>query len=387
MPMFVPSDQEKAAVWQAYQDRKATRVPLRWNVNPRIILLNSDLNTEGYTFEEYFYDPKITLTVQARFFEYVATTLSAVCDSPAALPESWNFYMDNQNVYDAAYFGGKVVFREGQCPAAHADFGEADVDAFIAEDYSRPLENAWLRQRMDYHAALVKETETFTHLGRKGKVAPFDMGFDGPVTVATNLFGDAIFMMLAIDPEKTRALLEAIVRACVTRTYALRERNGDPQKSEMGGMADDSIQLISSAMYEEHVMPIHEMWYAATSTATPESGKRSIHLCGDATRHFPMIHERLGVCSFDTGFPVDHGEMRRKLGPNVEISGGPHVGTLLSASPEECAAVARAILESGVKEGGRFVLQEGNNLPPCVPIENLRAVYETCLEYGCYWRI
>jgi hypothetical protein len=35
-------------------------------------------------------------------------------------------------------------------------------------------------------------------------------------------------------------------------------------------------------------------------------------------------------------------------------------------------------------DGGRFILQEANNLPPCVPLANLAAVYETCLEYGQY---
>jgi hypothetical protein len=44
----------------------------------------------------------------------------------------------------------------------------------------------------------------------------------------------------------------------------------------------------------------------------------------------------------------------------------------------------RRILESGIMEGGRFILQEGNNLPPCVPLENLEAVYATCQEFGRY---
>ena len=55
------SDAEKAGVWKGYQDRRPTRVPLRWDTNPRVILLNPDLNPEGYTFEQYFKDPRVTL--------------------------------------------------------------------------------------------------------------------------------------------------------------------------------------------------------------------------------------------------------------------------------------------------------------------------------------
>jgi uroporphyrinogen-III decarboxylase len=81
---------------------------------------------------------------------------------------------------------------------------------------------------------------------------------------------------------------------------------------------------------------------------------------------------------------VDHGLLRKQLGPDVEISGGPHVALLRYGTPEACAARAKEILQSGVMEGGRFILQEGNNLPPCCPLANLNAVYERCLEYGVY---
>jgi uroporphyrinogen-III decarboxylase len=35
-------------------------------------------------------------------------------------------------------------------------------------------------------------------------------------------------------------------------------------------------------------------------------------------------------------------------------------------------------------EGGRFVLREGNNLAPGIPLENLWAMYDTVKEYGVY---
>jgi len=188
------TDVEKEAVWNAYRDRRPTRVPLRWNTNPRVILLNPELNPEGYTFEQYFKDPRVTLMV----------------------------------------------------------------------------------------------------------------------------------------------------------------------------------------------LPLHEQFYGAISNTTPSSANRFIHLCGDVMRHLPIVHKKLGVTSFDTGFPVDHGLLRRQLGPDVEIAGGPHVGLLRYGTPEQCAARAKEILQSGIMEGGRFILQEANNLPPGCPMANLEAVYETCLEYGVY---
>jgi len=378
------SNEEKARVWQAYHERKPIRVPLRWNVNARVLLLNPALNPDGIGFQEFFQDPQISLLVQVRFAEYLATTLSQVCDYSWELPESWTFGVTCQNTYDAAYFGAEVRFEPGQVPGTHQFLSIDDVDWFLAQDYSRPLENPWLKQQLAFREALIEAARDFRYLGRGGTVAPFGLGFDGPLTVATNLFGEDIFTLLGEDPEKAVQVLTHIINAAVLRNYALADLAGQPRKGDLAWSADDSIQLISTSMYEEYLLPLHELVYRSFSTTTLADHRRFIHLCGDATRHFKTIKEKLGVYSFDTGFPVDHGHLREELGEEVEISGGPRVDLLLGGTPAACAAETKRILQSGIMRGGRFILQEANNLPPCVPMENLQAVYATCLEYGRY---
>jgi uroporphyrinogen-III decarboxylase len=241
-----------------------------------------------------------------------------------------------------------------------------------------------LKERLDFHARLVREAESFSYLGRKGTVAPFGMGFDGPVTAVATLFGADGLAILAAEPDKARRLLEKIVEDVLVRNRALADRHAGWKKGDRGWAADDSIQLISCEMYRDLVLPAHARWYDAIATGTAAEGRRSIHLCGDATRHFPVLNKELGVTSFDTGFPVDFGALRRTLGPTVEILGGPTVMVLREGRADDCARETRRILESGVMDGGRFILREGNNLPPCVPLANLEAVYSACLEYGRY---
>ena len=378
------SNEEKKAVWDAYRARKPVRVPLRWNVNPRIILLDPKLNPEGFSFEAYSTDPQVTMTVQARFQEYCATVLNKTCDSPVGLPDAWSFYADCQNVYDGCYFGAKLVFEEGQNPSASPTLGLDDVDDFLARDFSKPLENPWLKNHLAFAARLNKAAERFSYLGRKGTVRPVSLGFDGPITAAAMVFGTDFFCLLGMDPPKAVRVIDKLTRGAILRTQALAQLTAPWKKAAWGGFADDSIQLVSTEMYEELILPAHELWYSSISDTTPASGLRSIHLCGDATRHFKTIRDKLGVVSFDTGFPVDHGALRKTLGPDIEISGGPHVGLLTNGTPDECAASARKILQSGIMEGGRFILQEGNNLPPCTPLANLQAVYDACREYGVY---
>jgi len=172
-----------------------------------------------------------------------------------------------------------------------------------------------------------------------------------------------------------------IQRGVILRNRALAALDGaDAFEGDRGGAADDSIQLLSTAMYRDLVMPLHRQWYALWSV----QGPHSIHLCGDATRHFATIRDELNVSSFDTGFPVDHGRLREELGDDVEISGGPEVHVLLNGSADQVYERTRAILTSGVMRGGRFILREANNLPPRVPQENLAAMYRAALEWGNY---
>lgn len=355
---------------------------MRWNTNIRVILLNPALNPEGYTFEQYFKDPIVTMTVQARHAEYWSTVMSRVCDNSSKLPDKWSCGVDTLNTYDGAYFGSPVVYDAGQVPSNVSFMTEADVDGFLRRDFSRPLENSWVLEKLKLREEMVKAARDFKYAGRGVDVRPFELGFDGPVTIGAVLMGTDLFSLLGAEPAKAVAFMRKIMEAVVVRNQALTNLHGKWQKGDWGWAADDSIQLLSAGMYEELILPLHEWWYSAISNATPASNARSIHLCGDVMRHLPILHRKLGVTSFDTGFPIDFGRVRRELGPDVEISGGPHVALLTNGTPDECAKRTKEILLSGVKEGGRFILQEGNNLPPRCPMENLKAVYESCLEHG-----
>lgn len=182
------------------------------------------------------------------------------------------------------------------------------------------------------------------------------------------------------DPEYARELLDFITEATITRIKAWRQFMGQPERTPSWGFTDDSIALLSVKTYEELVLPIHRRLVETFS----EGGPNGIHLCGDATRHFPTLQRELNIQAFDTGFPVDFAWLRKTLGPDVEIHGGPHVAILHRGTAEEIRHAERAVLESGIMEGGRFHLTEGNNLPPRTPVENLEAAYNAAREFGVY---
>jgi hypothetical protein len=359
------------------------RVPVTWGVNPRVILLDPAWNPEGYTFEDYFRDARVLAEVQLRFLRYQVEYLNRFSDNSTEWPARYELYVDVQNVYDSAYFGAPVEFREGQVPDVSPWLAGGDKRRVFQLDIDHPLDNPFVRRCLQRHEDLARLVRTLSFRGIELAVRPLAWGFDGPLTVATNIRGAELYADVLEDPGYVRELLGFITRGVILRNRAMGERFGLPAFTGAGAwIADDSIQLISTAMYREMVLP----WHREYLDQWPRDSRRAIHLCGDATRHFPLIRQELRIASFDTGFPVDHGRLRRELGPDVEILGGPEAVLLLRGSAGAVYERTRAILASGVMDGGRFVLREANNLPPRCPEANLEAMYRAALDHGNYPR-
>lgn len=168
-------------------------------------------------------------------------------------------------------------------------------------------------------------------------------------------------------------MFDYLTKGTITRIRAHLDFFGLPNPDTTMFFADDLIQLISTKMPSEFILPVYHKLKAGITTA--ENIK--VHLCGDASRHFKTLKDELGCNDFETGFPIDFGKIRKQLGPEVTIHGGPNIMLLRDATPQEVANETRRILESGVLEGGKFVLREGNNLAPRTPFENLNAMCQT----------
>jgi uroporphyrinogen-III decarboxylase len=146
------------------------------------------------------------------------------------------------------------------------------------------------------------------------------------------------------------------------------------------GFADDSIQLLSEATYREFVMPCHQRLLAEFS----KGGPNSIHLCGNVQRFLPLLQHELNVQTFDLGFPVDLGQVRRDLGPEAMLRGNLHPQILRDGPVSLIREQTARILRSGVMDGRKYVFCEGNNVAPQTPIEHFQAAYETARAVGVY---
>ena len=81
---------------------------------------------------------------------------------------------------------------------------------------------------------------------------------------------------------------------------------------------------------------------------------------------------------------MDHGWLRKELGPEVQISGGPSVMLVKDGPISAIRNKVRDICKSGVMEGGKFILIAANNMAPCTPVEHVVALYDAAKQFGCY---
>ncbi|MBI4532296.1 MAG: hypothetical protein HY709_12335 [Candidatus Latescibacteria bacterium] len=374
---------EVKAVWDAYSQSEPIRVPIVFGINPRFTMEGIEANPRGITFKDYSENPQLMMERQLEHSNWIRHHIPQ--DAEMGLPaDGWSIYVDLQNYYEAAWLGCDIRYYEGQVPDTEPMLKDDDRKWSVFDrGIPDPFTGGVMRRNWEFYDYFtMKQAEGYTDKDRPiTQVSPAGLGTDGPVTIACNLRGATEFMIdLLADTDYALKLLDLITSAIILRICAYREHLDLPMKTAEWGFADDSIQMLSEAMYRDYIFPFHRRLVETFS----EEGPNAIHLCGDSTRHFRFLRDRLNIQSFDTGYPVDFARLRLDLGPDVEIKGGPSTVLLQTASPEEVHREVRRILTSGITEGGRFILREGNNLPPGVPLENIWAMYEAGKEYGCY---
>jgi uroporphyrinogen decarboxylase len=107
----------------------------------------------------------------------------------------------------------------------------------------------------------------------------------------------------------------------------------------------------------------------------------TVHICGNTTNRLDRIPEA-GAQIMSVDYKVDLANARRTLGGRIAFAGNLNPVTIMQKeTPAGVAAASReAINKAGL--GGGYVLMPGCDIPPSVPIENVRTMVETARSYS-----
>jgi uroporphyrinogen-III decarboxylase len=371
---------EQKAVWNAFHAGDPIRMPMILGINCRYWLLDPTLNTRGISFEEYTKDADLMFDCQLAFLDHRKNEVWE--DAELGVPsDCYRLSVDLQNYYEAAWYGAEVVYRDGNVPDSEPLLTD-DAKGLLLDRGIPGLFDGWGGFARDRYLQMKDRAEREAHNGRPIRVgAPYG-GTDGPFSVGCNLRGATAFCIdMLEDPAYFHAMMDYLTESIIFRIKGWRAWLGGPERTPSMSLADDSISLMSTDMYRELVLPYHKRILDALSTGEKPN---SMHLCGDAGRHFRLIRDELGVNSFDTGYPLDHAKTVAELGPDVTVYGGVAVGLLQHGTPGQVEAETRRIIAAVKDRTKKFVFREANNLPPNTPKQNLRTMYETVKEAGRY---
>lgn len=361
-------------MWKAFAENRHHRAPVRFNTNPRMVMLNPDYNPDAVSYEAYFHEPA-TMAAGVFAWQYWMRHFLPG-DHEHGLPEAWQPWFDIQNTYDATWLGCDIFYRDDQVPDTLPLLNEDNKYILFDNGIPDPMSGEWPQRALDfYHYCDDLRALGWEWLGRPiGNPLPHSyIGNDGIFTAAATLRGAThVCEDILADPDYVHTLLQFLYEAFRTRMRAWREYFGIPIPCDHFALADDAIQYLSEEQYREFVLPWHVKLYGEFATHTG----RTMHLCGNVQRHFVTLRDTCEIDAFDTGFPIDFTSLRHDLGPDVLIYGGPPVALFMDDNPKELVREAQRICASGVLEGGRFVFQEANNLPPCASLDACEAFYQ-----------
>lgn len=389
-PDFQRHNAEVADVWDAYNQGRPTRVPVSIYGSIRNLIQNPAINDTGYTFEDFFTDPEAQIQCQLTYQKWFRHNV--LHDGEMGPPkDGWPLIVDFQNSYDAGWFGCPLHF-DGNAVPDTIEILREDKHKLYSMQCPDLLHGGLMGRAVEFFEYMHDRCRNIEFEGLKvnpPRTIPSETT-DGPLDVAYKLRGAGeVCMDMVDDPEYYHNMMNFITDCLIRRMKAVREwRWGHTPSSPDKGQyqrpgfffADDAIVLLSLDQYREFVYPYHKRIVDTFS----DGGPTSVHLCGDAGRFFLFLRDHLHVRTIDTGFPVDLGALRKQLGPDVRINGGPTIMLLKEGPIPAIHDKVREICQSGVMEGGKFVMIAANNLAPCTPVEHLAELYAATKQFGRY---
>lgn len=363
-----------AAAEQLIEDFQAgrnRRVPITFATDEAVWL-----DLLGHSFREFYCDPAVQIKVQLEGKAWFAENI--VHDGPVGPPEEHWTVSPRWWMACSEFFGCEVVIQEDDFAwSKPLDGGKENILSRVRDiDPAQRVRETHLRR---LYEGMRETADGATFRDRPVRVVSPGGSSHGIFTEACRVRGlQQMCMDLVEDPEFAHEFLDLITKKLIERTRAWRELDGEdgelPRPSDWGS-PDDSLQLISSHMYEEFVLPRHERMYSAMTT-----GKRNIHLCGRAEQHYRALCDRLGIRTIDgPGTFVDHGKWLTQL-PELRINAQTNHTTLMLGPDSAIEEMMRLMLTHEAKQPGRFLVM--GFLLRGTPLSHVRAAYEAGKKYG-----
>ncbi len=335
----------------------------------------------GVSFGEYYRDPQTMLRTQILAQKWLMENIRTDAYS---ITGAWvGAWTDFQNTFEAGSLGCDVIFRDDDIPWVGEGWvrSEKDLLKLEAMDFVRGGLNG---RQIAYRNAMMAVAEDYGVHFQGGPVfypgenPALTHTSDGPFGVAGDLMGkEALFLAVHERPEFVQEVLRIVTRKLIEYLDFCWEEEALPKPRDFA-WTDDLAVSLSAEDYRELVLPFEKL------LRFHFDGRLTLHMCGATDHLLQTFVEDLQIHEFQGfGYQVNLDHVASVMGGRVVLIGNVNPMLIHLGTREQVIEATRRVIEKLAPFRG-LIIQDGNNIPPGAPLENINAMMEAAERYGRY---
>jgi uroporphyrinogen decarboxylase len=332
----------------------------------------------GVSFRDYYRDPETMLRTQLLASKWLMENIRTDAWS---ITGPWvGAWTDFQNTFEAGSLGCKIIFPDDDIPWVGKPWVKTDRDLRTLErmDYLGGGINA---RQLAYRKAMMAVADKYPVRFQDGPVfypgqnPSLTHTSDGPFGVAGDLMGQtALFEAVATAPDFVRELLRIITDKMIAYLDFCWVEEALPRPRDFS-WTDDLAVSLSDQQFHDIVLPSEKR------LRSQFDGWVSLHMCGRADHLLRTFRDDLGIHELQGfGYQVDLDTVASILGGRVVLVGNVNPMLIHSGTPADVRHATRRVIEKLGHFRG-LIIQDGNNIPPGTPIENINAMMSAAEAY------
>ena len=264
---------------------------------------------------------------------------------------------------EAEAFGAKVIFPEDEVPSV--------TEPLVSDKDS--IDNL---QVSSLDAGRVPEYLLANRLtADRIKDKPVFAGCIGPFTLAGRLFGlSELMIALYVEPENISVLLDKCTRFLIDYCSAIKATgvHGVIMAEPAAGLISNEDSMLYSTRYVRQVVDVVQ----------DENFMIILHNCGN-TGHCTDAMVQSGAAGLHFGNKIAMQDALTNCPADRLVMGNlDPVGLFKQSSSEEVYVATMNLLQQ-TNSWKNFVLSTGCDVPPHVPLENIKAFYQALDDFNC----
>jgi uroporphyrinogen-III decarboxylase len=334
----------------------------------------------GVRFKDYFADPEVMLRCQILGQKWLMENIETDAYS---ITGAWvGGWTDFQNVTEASSLGCEITFPEDDIPVGK-EVGwvhtEADLRKLEGIDFIHSGLNA---RQVEFRRGMMKIAGKYPVRFQGGPVfypgenPALTHTSNGPFTISSHLMGSVeIFMAILERPDFVRELFRIVTDKVIAWLDFCWEEEQIVGRDF--AWTDDLSAYLSAETWESVLLPFNKRLRDHFDWA-------SLHMCGETTHLLEIFTEQLQINEFQGfGWKVDLDKVAKIMGGRVVLLGNVSPLLIANGRPHQVKEATRRVIEKLAPYKG-LIIQDGNNIAPESPVENINAMMAAAKEFGRY---